>query len=94
MSPRSHFGNWQQYYTLLHETPDGYEEETPLLVTYSYIRGRPATGPTYDCGGEPADPDEVNVLRIQTLGSDPVIVDLTDAEQNALDLYLLENHEE
>ncbi len=29
---------------------------------YRYYAGRPEQGPTYDCGGEPAEPEEIEIL--------------------------------
>lgn len=35
-----------------------------LVVTFHYVRGSPATGPSYASGGEPADPPEVDIRTI------------------------------
>lgn len=38
--------------------------EGEATVTYSVVWGAPETGPTYACGGTPADPDEVNDITV------------------------------
>jgi acetamidase/formamidase len=38
--------------------------EISLFIVYKFIRGSPATGPSYSSGGEPADPDEVDIQSI------------------------------
>lgn len=39
--------------------------EVSFLISYNFIKGAPETGPSYSSGGEPADPDEVDVLYIE-----------------------------
>jgi hypothetical protein len=36
-----------------------------LSVGYSYVKGRPATGPTYSSGGEPSEPPECDVHSLR-----------------------------
>ena len=36
-----------------------------LAVTYAYVKGVPERGPTYACGGTPAEPPEVDVLTLE-----------------------------
>ena len=38
------------------------EEEVDVEVTYTYLAGRPARGPSYASGGEPADPPEIEFV--------------------------------
>lgn len=49
-----------------------------LEVEWSYtVRwGAPARGPSYASGGEPADPDEIEDIRILTVDDKPWPVDL------------------
>jgi hypothetical protein len=56
-------------------------EEAELVVTYSVTPGRPETGPTYSCGGTPAEPDEVEIVSIKHNGQP---VTLSDEEEEAL----------
>jgi hypothetical protein len=56
-------------------------------VTYSVTPGHPETGPTYACGGTPAEPAEVEIYQVRhwplSPGVGPLVVelDLTDAEE-------------
>jgi hypothetical protein len=72
-------------YTLVRD-----DEEFDLIVNYTISPGRPATGPTYSCGGEPAEPDEADILSI-TLDGAP----FTLTEEEDLDLYdfILDHHD-
>ena len=55
--------------------------EIELVVTYSVRPGCPETGPTYACGGTPAEPDEVEIVSIKHNGQ-PFTV--SDEEEDAL----------
>lgn len=55
--------------------------EIELVVTYSVTPGSPETGPTYACGGTPAEPDEVEIVSIKHNGQ-PFY--LSDEEEDAL----------
>ncbi len=55
--------------------------EIELVVTYSAIPGHPETGPSYACGGTPAEPDEVEIISIKHNGQ-PFTV--TGEEEDAL----------
>lgn len=55
--------------------------DVELVVTYSVTPGRPETGPTYSCGGTPAEPDEVEIVSIKHNGKP---VTLSDAEEERL----------
>ena len=48
-------------------------EDIPIegTVTYIYTPGHPETGPTWDCGGQPADPAEIEIIEIRVFGHDP-----------------------
>ena len=56
-------------------------EEVELVVTYSVAPGCPETGPTYSCGGTPAEPDEVEIVSIKHNGKP---ITLSDEEEEAL----------
>lgn len=43
-----------------------------IEIQYSFVRGYPASGPTYWSGGEPADPDEVDLISAQLIDDDGV----------------------
>lgn len=57
-------------------TPAGLvEQETvypELEITYSFTAGSPATGPTYACGGTPAEPDEVELISAKMISDDGI----------------------
>lgn len=55
--------------------------EIELLVTYSVTPGRPETGPTYSCGGTPAEPDEVEIVSVTHDGQP---FKLSDDDEEAL----------
>ncbi len=40
-------------------------QDVVLAVTFAYVPGTPARGPSYASGGEPADPPEVDLLTIE-----------------------------
>ena len=54
-------------------------EEVELVVTYSVAPGCPETGPTYSCGGTPAEPDEVEIVSIKHNGQ-PITLSEEDEE--------------
>jgi len=66
------------------------EDETDALVKYTYRPGCPERGPTYDCGGEPAEPPEVEILKV-TVGG--VQIEPTEAEFGAWTTWIMNNHE-
>lgn len=52
-----------------------------LRVTYSVTPGCPEQGPTYSCGGQPAEPDEVEIIAVKHNGQP---FTLSDDEEDAL----------
>ena len=47
-------------------TPDEEDaEELELLIYYTYTPGQPERGPTYACGGTPAEPAEVELDHVE-----------------------------
>lgn len=44
-----------------------------LEVEFSYVftAGAPEQGPTYACGGQPADPDEIDDIRVERIEGKP-----------------------
>lgn len=55
--------------------------EVELVVTYSVTPEQPETGPTYACGGTPAEPAEVELISIKQNGN---AITLSDEEEDAL----------
>lgn len=50
---------------------DEHETAYPkVLITYTYTRGCPARGPSYSSGGEPAEPDEVELVSVELIDGD------------------------
>ena len=41
-----------------------------LEITYRFSKGSPATGPSYESGGEPADPDEIEFISAKLIDGD------------------------
>jgi hypothetical protein len=82
---------YETTYTLERESanPNEDPETFELEVSYNYLPGLRARGPTYDCGGEPADPPEVDNIVV-THQDKPF--HLTPQEDEGLWLWLLENH--
>jgi hypothetical protein len=66
-------------------------DETEVVVEYTYSHGYPECGPTYDCGGTPAEPAEIEIVKVTSAG---VAIIPTDAEIEAWETYALENHED
>jgi hypothetical protein len=70
---------------LPHGDPD-IGAEIDVEITFNYMPGAPAQGPTYASGGQPADPSEVEfVSAVQLVGGKPVI---TDNQQGLDDLVI------
>jgi hypothetical protein len=55
--------------------------EIELVVTYSMTPGYPETGPSYACGGTPAEPAEIEIISAQQNGLN---FHLTEEEHGAL----------
>jgi len=36
-----------------------------VLISFTFLRGAPAHGPSYSSGGQPADPDEVELVGVK-----------------------------
>tara|TARA_R110000868_G_scaffold298_5_gene2481 strand:- start:1205 stop:1489 length:285 start_codon:yes stop_codon:yes gene_type:complete len=49
--------------TILNHSFDG-ENDVTLVITYTYHPGHNGIGPTYDCGGEPPEAPEVEVILV------------------------------
>ena len=45
----------------------GAENEIEVEVVFTYLPRRPATGPTYDCGGQPEEPAEIDIISALVL---------------------------
>ena len=57
----------------------GAEAAFEVVVAYDVIWGAPETGPTYSCGGTPADPDEVDDVSVLTVDGVKPLPDLAAA---------------
>ncbi len=69
----------------------GCEGENEYVVTYTMTPGRPASGPTYACGGTPEEYPEVELINVNRDGM--VGVQTDDHEDDWLINYIMENHE-
>jgi hypothetical protein len=67
------------------------EDETPVMVEYSYLPGAPEQGPSYASGGQPADPPEIDIVNIFIKATGDKI-GVTEAEFEKFHELLLENH--
>lgn len=67
------------------------EAETDAVAEYIFHPGYPERGPTYDCGGTPAEPAEVEIIRVMVAG---IEIEPTDAERAKWTTEIMENHEE
>lgn len=45
--------------------------ELEVEVSYTVLWGAPEQGPSYACGGQPADADEVDDIRVETIEGKP-----------------------
>lgn len=63
--------------------------ERDITVHYSYHPGAPERGPTYACGGTPADPPEIWIEVVRNAYGVPI--ELTDAEGAAIVAWIAEN---
>lgn len=41
-------------------------------IQYAFVRGSPATRPSFSCPGEPADPDEVDLISARLVDGDGI----------------------
>lgn len=60
--------------------------ELELVVTYSVTPGQPETGPSYACGGEPAEPAGVEIVSVKH-GGQPAMIS-QDEEDALLELAI------
>jgi len=67
-----------------------YRDEGDIEVTYTITPGRPATGPSYASGGEPAEPPEVELIEVKVDG----VVHAETPWDDWLAVFIMENHEE
>ncbi len=67
------------------------EDETPVMVEYTYLPGAPEQGPSYASGGQPADPPEIDIVNMFDKATGAKIV-VTEAEFEKFHEWLLENH--
>ncbi len=62
---------------------DENEHDVILDIFFDFTRGYPETGPTYFSGGEPSEPDSVELNRVICTEPDGSKRDMTDAEIKA-----------
>lgn len=43
-------------------------DDVELLITFNWIKGAPEQGPSYSSGGQPADPDEIELIMVISRG--------------------------
>ena len=43
-------------------------EDVDVVIVYHFYKGQPERGPSYDCGGEPAEPADCEVLSVLVNG--------------------------
>lgn len=60
-------------------TPDA-SVEIDCEYVFTYSPGYPEQGPTYDCGGEPAEGPEIEVIGVKLSRQDPVTKQITQLE--------------
>lgn len=53
-----------QHTVTLNHSFDG-DNDVTLKILYVYTPGRAARGPTYDCGGEPPEAPDVEVIAVK-----------------------------
>jgi hypothetical protein len=66
--------------------------EVDCEIVFSFVRGAPAQGPSYATGGQPADPDEVELVKTTRLVNGkrtPYTGAFAHLEQELLDLYAI-----
>lgn len=66
-------------------------DETEVVVHYTATPGSPERGPTYDCGGTPAEPAEVEIVKVTAAG---VEIEPTGDEIAGWTMWIFEFHEE
>lgn len=62
--------------------------EVEVEITFSFLQGAPEQGPSYASGGQPADPDEVELVKaVRLCNGKPAPFDgaFADLEQGQLD---------
>jgi hypothetical protein len=73
-----------------HYSLTAYRDAGDIEVTYTITAGRPAIGPSYASGGEPAEPPEVELIEVKIDG----VVHAETEFDDWLINYILENHED
>ena len=71
-------------YSIATNCPFGYDG-TLVVVVYTVSWGAPEQGPSYASGGQPADPDEVELVRVE-----PWVGSLPGDMQETLDRWASE----
>jgi hypothetical protein len=77
-----------QHTVTLNHSFDG-DNDVTLKILYVYTPGRAARGPTYDCGGEPPEAPEVEVLTVSVT---PEYADPHNATEEEFDMVVCSDH--
>ncbi len=64
---------------------NGMDYDEDYVITFSYVRGAPATGPTYSSGGQPAEPAEIEFVSVTPDAGDHGA--FTDLAQSGLEQW-------
>ena len=73
------------------------DDEREVTVEFTVIPGRPETGPTYACGGTPAEPPEIEIVAIVHNGAAIGVaggLGINTDEEEKIILWLTENFED
>lgn len=77
-------------------TSQGMDWDIDYTITFNFVRGAPAQGPSYSSGGQPADPAEISFVSISPDAGDHGVY--TDIAQKWLvewaEEWLAEHHDE
>jgi hypothetical protein len=76
-------------HTFTHNRQD--DDETEVVVEYTYHPGEPMFIDWRNGGGDPGCPPSVEIVRVTACGME---IEPTDAEIEAWETYALENHED
>lgn len=72
-------------------------DDFEVEVVYTFSPGCPEQGPSYACGGQPADPPEVDIQGAYRFDDKTLArgeeVTLSDADEKRIHQWLIENHE-
>ena len=64
-----------------HYAFDGENEHT-LVISFTYYKGAPERGPTFDCAGQPAEEPNVEIISMLVDGVPATFVQLCNVDEN------------